>query len=134
EPVTVSAKSYECTGLTANTTYTVKVRANCSDEKHSDWVSVTFKTQESSLNDAENIFTVVTYPNPTTANATLSVKGLTMDARVIVVDINGRVISEDVLKAGTETMEINSENLPSGVYYIRVISDEINKTQQLIKK
>ncbi|MBR1775251.1 MAG: fibronectin type III domain-containing protein, partial [Bacteroidales bacterium] len=47
EPVTVSAKSYECTGLTANTTYTVKVRANCSDEKHSDWVSVTFKTQES---------------------------------------------------------------------------------------
>ena len=120
--------------MTANTTYTVKVRANCSDEKHSDWVSVTFKTQESSLNDAENIFTVVTYPNPTTANATLSGKGLTMAARVIVVDINGRVISEDVLKAGTETMEINSENLPSGVYYIRVISDETNKTQQLIKK
>ena len=97
-------------------------------------VNLTISYKLSSLNDAENIFTVVTYPNPTTANATLSVKGLTMDAKVMVTDINGRVISEDVLRAGTETMEIKAENLTSGVYYIRVMSDEINRTQQLIKK
>ncbi|MBR1773946.1 MAG: fibronectin type III domain-containing protein [Bacteroidales bacterium] len=129
----VTATTYTFENLTANTTYTAKVRSNCG-EKQSAWVSVTFKTQESSLNDAENIFSVLTYPNPTTANATLSVKGLTMDAKVFVVDVNGRVLSEEILKAGTETMEINSENLPSGVYYIRVINGEINKTQQLIKK
>jgi hypothetical protein len=40
----VTAPSYSATGLTPNTPYYVYVRANCSDDDNSDWVSKTFRT------------------------------------------------------------------------------------------
>ncbi|MBR4585084.1 MAG: fibronectin type III domain-containing protein, partial [Bacteroidales bacterium] len=43
-PVNVTAASYQATGLTQNTPYYIYVRAHCSDEDQSDWVSSQFRT------------------------------------------------------------------------------------------
>ena len=135
-PVNVSAKSYTCSGLTANTTYTIKVRSICGDDVFSDVATTTFKTlaDQSGLTDVENELSVKVYPNPTTENATLEIKGINGKARVIVTDVNGRVIDDVNVSDGVETITINSERYASGVYYVRVMSEGINKTTTLIKK
>ena len=136
EPVKVTTNSYSIEGLTASSTYTVKVRSICSEEKQSEFVPTTFKTldDESGLIDIDNSIVIATYPNPTTTNATLEVKGLTQAARVIVTDVMGRVVASDILQAGQQVLTINSESFAQGVYYIRVVNDQINKTSTLIKK
>ena len=135
DPVNVSAKSYACSGLTANTTYTVKVRSICGDGKMSEAATATFKTLENSgLTDVEDVVSVKAYPNPTTDNATLEIKGINGKARVIVTDVNGRVIDNVNVSDGVETITIDSERYASGVYYIRVMGEGINKTTTLIKK
>ncbi len=135
-PVNVSAKSYACSGLTANTTYTVKVRSICGDGKMSEAATATFKTlkDQSGLTDVENELSVKVYPNPTTDNATLEIKGINGRARLIVTDVNGRVIDDVNVSDGVETITINSERYASGVYYVRVMGEGINKTTTLIKK
>ncbi len=135
-PVNVSAKSYACSDLTANTTYTVKVRSICGDGKMSEAATATFKTLEdqSGLTDVENELSVKVYPNPTTDNATLEIKGINGRARLIVTDVNGRVIDDVNVSDGVETITINSERYASGVYYVRVMGEGINKTTTLIKK
>ncbi len=135
-PVNVQTNSYTCSGLTANTTYTVKVRSICGEDNFSEFATTTFKTlkDESGLTDVENGLSVKVYPNPTTDNTTLEIKGLTSEAKVVVTDIQGRILINDVLPQGETTITIDAANLPSGVYYVKLINDQINKTQTLIKK
>ncbi|MBR1774321.1 MAG: fibronectin type III domain-containing protein [Bacteroidales bacterium] len=120
-------------GLTPDTEYEYRAFVTTEDNTFNGDVK-SVSTKPSSLTDAENSVSLIAYPNPTVDNAVLNVEGLSSDAKVIVVDVNGRVISETVLPQGQTTMEIKSENFAKGVYYIRVISGEINKTLSLIKQ
>ncbi len=135
-PVNVQTNSYTCSGLTANTTYTVKVRSICGEDNFSEFVTTTFKTleDESGLTDVENGLSVKVHPNPTTDNATLEIKGINGSAKLIVTDVNGRVIDDVNVSDGVETIIINSERYASGVYYVRVMGEGINETTTLIKK
>ena len=76
---------------------------------------------------------VTLYPNPTTSNATLLVKGLTEEATIMVTDQAGRVISTTTLALGQETMEVETSTLASGVYYVRIQTANSVRTEKLIK-
>ena len=82
----------------------------------------------------ENEYSIALYPNPTSENATLSVKGLNEEATVIVTDQAGRVISTTKLALGQETMEVETTKLASGVYYIRIQTANSVRTEKLIRK
>ena len=133
-PETVTATSKTLTGLTAGTTYTVEVRAVC-ESSNSAVVSTNFTTLAASgLADAESgAIKAMIYPNPAKDKATLSLTGLTANAKIIVSDLQGRIIQTEDLQAGTETYELNTSNYASGVYYIRIILCGNNSnTQKLI--
>ena len=116
--------------LTAAGTYTeVFEDANGCDST----VTLTL-TVTSGLNDVVNNLSVSLYPNPTNANATLSVKGLNEDATIIVTDQQGKVISTTKLAKGSEIAEIETTNLASGVYYVRIQTANAVRTEKLIKK
>ncbi|MBR1770246.1 MAG: T9SS type A sorting domain-containing protein [Bacteroidales bacterium] len=116
--------------LTAAGTYTeVFEDANGCDST----VTLTL-TVTSGLNDVVNNLSVSLYPNPTNANATLSVKGLNEDATIIVTDQQGKVISTMKLAKGSEIAEIETTNLASGVYYVRIQTANAVRTEKLIKK
>ena len=87
----------------------------------------------SGINEVENEYSIALYPNPTSENATLSVKGLNEEATVIVTDQAGRVISTSKLALGLETLELESSKLASGVYYIRIQTANSVRTEKLIK-
>ena len=85
------------------------------------------------LTDAlANQIAVSLYPNPASDNATLDINGLNQDAKIVVSDLQGRILSQDNIKAGTTRYTLNVSNMSSGVYYIRIITDNVVSTQKLI--
>ena len=87
----------------------------------------------SGLADAESgAIKAMIYPNPAKDKATLSLSGLTANAKIIVSDLQGRIIQTEDLQAGTETYELNTSNYASGVYYIRILCGNNVNTQKLI--
>ena len=126
--------SAEISNLTPNTDYEYKAYVVTDKGATFEGAVKQFTTQPSSLIDVENTVNVLTYPNPTTANATLEIKGLTEDANVIVTDVNGRVVIKDIYVANQSSITISTENLSAGVYYIKVTNAVMTKTQTLIKK
>ena len=125
--------SADIDGLTAQTTYEYKAYAT-TDKGTFEGVVKTFETQPSGLTDAENSMNVLTYPNPTTTDATLEIKGLTEDANVFVMDVNGKVVYRTIYTANQPSIKISTSDLSAGVYYIKVTNSVMTKTQTLIKQ
>jgi hypothetical protein len=85
------------------------------------------------LTDAlANQIAVQLYPNPASDNATLDINGLNQDAKIVISDLQGRILSQDNINAGTTRYTINVSQMTSGVYYIRIITDNVESTQKLI--
>ncbi len=61
--------------------------------------------------------TLSIFPNP--ANKNITIKTTISEGRIIIRDIHGRVVQEDLLKE-----EIQLENLPEGLYMISLVSPE----------
>ena len=87
----------------------------------------------SGLADAmANALQVSVYPNPATTQATLKLAGLQSDAKIVISDLQGRILSQEEISASTTTYTIDLNNMASGVYYIRIVADETISTQKLI--
>ena len=126
--------TYELTGLTPDTEYQFAGFVNTADG-HLMGDIKTFKTLATSgLAEIANMMLISTYPNPTTSDATLRVEGLNADAQVIMTNTNGQIISTKTLAKGQTEMRIETSGLAAGVYYIRVISDGVTRTEKLIKE
>ena len=87
----------------------------------------------SSLTDAiAGTITATIYPNPATDNATMEIVGLDQDAKIVISDLQGRILSQEAINAGETHYTINVSNMASGVYYIRIVTDKAVSTQKLI--
>ena len=119
--------------LTAETAYEYKAFATtASDTVEGEVINFT-TLAASGLADAESgAIKAMIYPNPAKDKATLSLTGLTANAKIIVSDLQGRIIQTEDLQAGSETYELNTSNYASGVYYIRILCGNNVNTQKLI--
>jgi hypothetical protein len=85
------------------------------------------------LNDATAVSIIANvYPNPAEDKATISVSGLMNATKIVVSDMQGRILLSDDMNEST--YELNTSNYASGVYYIRIISGNTVNTQKLIVK
>ncbi|MBQ9312415.1 MAG: fibronectin type III domain-containing protein [Bacteroidales bacterium] len=91
-------------------------------------------TINSGINEVENEINVMLYPNPATNNTTLSIQGLSLNAIITISDVQGKTLARYDLLQGQETLNINLSSFESGVYYVRITSDGISKTEKLIVK
>lgn len=76
------------------------------------------------------------YPNPfnPTTNIEFSLTEKSF-VKMIVFDITGKEVAELVnenLSAGTFRYEFNAENLPSGLYFYKLVTDKFSKTKRMI--
>ncbi len=89
----------------------------------------------SGINEVESdVASLSIYPNPTTKNATLSISNLNEEATVVLCDMQGRTISSEKVIAGTTATTLNTADLKSGIYYVRVITANSTRTEKLIKR
>ena len=93
---------------------------------------ITFTTlANSGLNSVEGtLATMTVYPNPASERAIIAVSGVESGAKIVVSDMQGRIILSDNMTS--ETYELSVANMTSGVYYIRVIGTTSTYTQKLI--
>ena len=79
-----------------------------------------------------NEFSVNVFPNPASSKTNICVNGLDNKATITVSDMQGNIILSNQIN--NETYELNVENYASGVYFIKITSENIVKTQKLIVK
>ena len=118
--------------LTAETAYEYKAFATTASETVEGEVMNFTTLAASGLADIENGISAIVYPNPAKDKAMLRLSGLTTTAKVIISDLQGRIILTDDIQAGVETYELNTSNYASGVYYIRIVGGNKVNTQKLI--
>ena len=120
-------------GLTPESEYEYKAFATTESGTVEGNVVLFTTLANSGLNSAEGaVATMTVYPNPASERATISVSGVESGAKIVVSDMQGRIILTDTMAA--DTYELSVENLASGVYYIRVIDGASIHTQKLIVK
>ena len=118
-------------GLTPETEYEYKAFATTASGTVEGNVVLFTTLANSGLNSAEGVVATMTvYPNPASERAIVAVSGVESGAKIVVSDMQGRIILSDDMTS--ETYELSVANMTSGVYYIRVIDGTSIHTQKLI--
>ena len=118
-------------GLSAETEYEYKSFATTASGTVEGEVMTFTTLANSGLNSAEGaVATMTVYPNPASERAIVAVSGLENGAKIVVSDMQGRIILSDNMTS--KTYELSVANMTGGVYYIRVIDGVLIHTQKLI--
>ena len=107
-------------------------RAYITNEAGTAYGAVETFTLSSLAEEIAGALQVSLYPNPAQENATMEIVGLDQDAKIVISDLQGRILSQEAISAGTTRYIFNVSNLASGVYYIRIVTDKAVSTQKLI--
>ncbi|MCQ2327278.1 MAG: T9SS type A sorting domain-containing protein [Bacteroidales bacterium] len=67
-------------------------------------------------------------------NAVLSIDNLKEDVKVILTDEQGRQVSLSTMKAGEREINLNTNSLSNGIYFVRIVGETIQRTEKIIKK
>lgn len=136
---TVNTNEYTITGLLAGQNYTWTVRTICSEDEMSDWSSrVNFTTEGNpqGILDPESTtpssqFSI--HPNPASDKVNVTLNGVSGDATITIVDLNGRTVKK--LEANSSKFVIDISDLPQGAYFVRASSnDGLNAVKKIIVK
>ena len=88
----------------------------------------------SALVDVYDDEKIIVYPNPIIDNAILSIDNLATDVQVVLTDMQGRIIKTYAMKSGESTLEIETNNLKSGTYFLRIVGENMQRTEKIFKK
>ncbi|HEX2787657.1 MAG TPA: T9SS type A sorting domain-containing protein [Ignavibacteria bacterium] len=94
--------------------------------------SITYEPQQ-----VKNFDLKQNYPNPFNPSTTIefTVKGQRSDVKLFVYDINGKIVSElvnETLPEGKYKFKFNANNLASGIYYYKLISDNFSEVKKMM--
>lgn len=126
----ITATTYALEDLAGLTTYDVRVAAFCSDSLISDYAETQFTTTNVGVADYE-VAEVSLFPNPTTGLVTIQSAASNIQ-RVEIYDIYGKLLmAENVYNTRAN---VNVTAFASGVYMVRVSTDNGVFTSRLLKK
>jgi hypothetical protein len=84
-----------------------------------------------------NTFKMSVYPNPTTANINLKINTYSQEqVQLKIINTKGQVVlkKEFLLTHGFNQVSCATNNLPSGVYSILILSSQENYRSKFVKK
>ncbi len=115
-----SASAQSANNLTPGTTYYWKVRATNDGANYGNWVGPwTFNTQAAPVGVSElSTQSMVAYPNPCSDYFELKVNNENIGQMAMIFNSNGQLIKTIMLTGNTT--RINTEDLASGIYTVRV--------------
>jgi N-acetylneuraminic acid mutarotase len=80
--------------------------------------------------DGDGKLSFVIYPNPTKEKVNVFVNAFSGKGEIIVTDLLGKQIKQQVLVVGNNSVEIN--NLTKGIYFVNIITEKEKQTQKLV--
>jgi hypothetical protein len=112
-----------------------QVRAMCADGTWSDWsaeASITaLRTAQSKAANIE-MGEMTLSPNPTTGSFSLTLDEVVTNAQLSILSVNGAVVKQ--MNVSGDNITVSSDELPTGVYLVRVQTGDALFTQKLIKQ
>lgn len=127
--------TYDATGslierkLICNTTGSTMFRTTGIEKGKSDSISV---HDENIIAKEEIVRVNAIMPNPTTGQFTVTLSSSLSNGKVILTDVNGKII-EKVTTSGS-TLSFNISNQPAGIYFLRIENKEKVFTFKVIKQ
>ena len=126
---TVNVNSYQVHNVILDMQYYARVQAVCGDEETSDW-SETIGFMITGIDD-HLLNSITLYPNP--ANDVINVQCTMNNVKSVeVTDVYGKVIN--TLTVTDNPTQINVSGLASGIYFVRVTTEEGVVTKSFVKK
>lgn len=92
-------------------------------------------TPDGIAENSNNTLNMAMYPNPTTGVAVISINSTnTSNARVVVTNLIGQTVitRNSDLTVGHNNLQLDARDLPSGVYYVTVVSENHRATKKLV--
>ena len=127
---TATTNSYTISGLAPETTYQIQVQASCNDGQTSDWTAAVTATTATGIEN-HLLNSISLYPNP--ANEVINVQCTMYNVQLIeVIDVYGKLIQ--TINVTDNLTSINVSNLASGMYFVRVTTEEGTATKSFVKK
>jgi len=74
----------------------------------------------------------IVFPNPFTDYTTIELPDAFQTRKIELIDIHGRTV-RTIDNVNSNSVTIHRENLPSGIYFIRIHSDDTNVEKVIIK-
>jgi hypothetical protein len=85
------------------------------------------------INENNSNAVATVYPNPATSNLIISLnKTISGNVDVNIVDLAGRIVSQQSFNS-SEKLEMNISNLSKGTYLVRVITENAQSVQRVVK-
>jgi Secretion system C-terminal sorting domain len=138
-PTTWTRYSYTVTGLSSPTECKFAFRYNVINGgingQRSDIIGIdTFSVDTDNLSTTENFSqNFVLFPNPVSNSFSVSTTNGSSINQIQITDINGRVVNNTIVD-GLKSTEINSSDLTTGIYFVKVSSDIGSATTKLLKQ
>ena len=121
--------SYTNTGLAENTSYTWSVAVVCGGGLESDLISKDAKTCVGVNEYAKTTFSIV--PNPATSGS-IKITSQTNFNTVELISFLGQTVLSQPNAGSAATIDVS--NLPNGVYFVRLISEQGTSVQKFVKQ
>ena len=128
---TVNTTTYNITGLTASSTYNVRVKAICGDNNESSFITSSFTTGVG-IDNLTLANSISLMPNPADHYIELSVNSNVEVKEAVVFNAFGQMIQ--TVQLTDNHARIDLSNMASGMYFVRVSGDNATATKKFIKK
>ncbi len=128
----VQQPTCEIEGLTAASEYDVRVKAICSDDNQSDFVSTTFTTQTVGIDNITLANSIRLMPNPADDYIELSVNSNVNVKEAVVYNAFGQMIQ--TVQLNGNHARINLSGMSAGMYFVRINDNNMTATKKFIKR
>ena len=128
----VQTTSYLIEGLTANSTYDVRVKAVCAVDNQSDFVSTSFTTTGVGIDNISLANSISLMPNPADNYIELSINSNVEVKEAIVYNAFGQMIQTVQLTENHARIDLS--NMAAGMYFVRVNGEGVTATKKFIKR
>ncbi|MFW6019117.1 MAG: T9SS type A sorting domain-containing protein, partial [Bacteroidales bacterium] len=91
-----------------------------------------YADDDSGTEDINDDMQISVYPNPNAGIFTLEINGPKEDFNLEIMNVKGQLIQSEQINANEFSKQYDFSNLSGGIYYIRLINEDMTKTQKLI--